>query len=70
MKTKAAVLWGAHQDWQVEEVELGDPVAAEVQVQLAASGLCHSDEHVRVGDIPMVEPGAFPSSAATRAPVS
>ena len=60
MKTKAAVLWGAHQDWQVEEVELGDPVAAEVQVQLAASGLCHSDEHVRVGDIPMVEPGAFP----------
>ena len=60
MKTKAAVLWGADQDWQVEEVELGDPVAAEVQVQLAASGLCHSDEHVRVGDIPMVEPGAFP----------
>jgi len=60
VKTKAAVLWGADQDWQVEEVELGDPVAAEVQVQLAASGLCHSDEHVRVGDIPMVEPGAFP----------
>ncbi|KQP65276.1 NDMA-dependent alcohol dehydrogenase [Nocardioides sp. Leaf285] len=60
MKTKAAVLWGADQDWQVEEVELGEPVANEVQVQLAASGLCHSDEHVRVGDIPMVEPGAFP----------
>ncbi len=60
MKTKAAVLWGANQDWQVEEVEMGDPVAGEVQVQLAASGLCHSDEHVRVGDIPMVEPGAFP----------
>jgi len=60
MKTKAAVLWGPHQDWQIEEVELGDPVAGEVQVQLAASGLCHSDEHVRVGDLPMVEPGAFP----------
>jgi S-(hydroxymethyl)glutathione dehydrogenase/alcohol dehydrogenase len=60
VKTKAAVLWGANQDWQVEEVELGDPVAAEVQVQLAASGLCHSDEHVRLGDIPMVAPGAFP----------
>ena len=60
MKTKAAVRWGAEQDWQVEEVELGDPVAGEVQVQLAASGLCHSDEHVRLGDIPMVEPGAFP----------
>ena len=60
MKTKAAVLWGAHEDWQIEEVELGDPVAGEVQVRLAASGLCHSDEHVRVGDMPMVEPGAFP----------
>ena len=60
MKTKAAVLWGPHEDWKIEEVELGDPVAGEVQVRLAASGLCHSDEHVRVGDLPMVEPGAFP----------
>jgi S-(hydroxymethyl)glutathione dehydrogenase/alcohol dehydrogenase len=60
VKTKAAVLWGANQDWQIEEVELGDPVSSEVQVRLAASGLCHSDEHVRVGDFPMVEPGAFP----------
>ena len=60
MRTKAAVLWGAHQDWQVEEVELGDPVASEVQVRLAASGLCHSDEHARVGDLPMVPPGDFP----------
>ena len=60
MKTKAAVLWGANEDWSVEEVELGDPVASEVQVRLAASGLCHSDEHNRIGDIPMVPPGAFP----------
>jgi S-(hydroxymethyl)glutathione dehydrogenase/alcohol dehydrogenase len=60
VKTKAAVLWGANEDWSVEEVELGDPVASEVQVRLAASGLCHSDEHNRIGDIPMVPPGAFP----------
>lgn len=60
MKTKAAVLWGVHQDYVVEEIDLGDPVAGEVQVRLAASGLCHSDEHVRTGDLPMVEPGAFP----------
>ena len=53
MKTKAAVLWGQDQDWQIEEVELGDPVAGEVQVRLAASGLCHSDEHVRTGDTPL-----------------
>jgi S-(hydroxymethyl)glutathione dehydrogenase/alcohol dehydrogenase len=60
MKTKAAVLWGPNQDWQVEEVELGDPVDHEVQVRLSASGLCHSDEHARVGDLPMVEPGDWP----------
>lgn len=60
MKTKAAVLWGLNEDWKIEEVELGDPVAGEVQVRLAASGLCHSDEHVRVGDIQMVEPGGWP----------
>jgi S-(hydroxymethyl)glutathione dehydrogenase/alcohol dehydrogenase len=50
LKTKAAVLWGVGQDYQIEEIELGDPVAGEVQVRLAASGLCHSDEHVRTGD--------------------
>jgi len=60
MKTKAAVLWGANQDWQIEEVELGDPVAGEVQVRLAASGLCHSDEHVHIGDMPLFPPGGFP----------
>ncbi len=50
MKTKGAVLWGVNEDWQVEEIEVGDPVAGEVQVRLAASGMCHSDEHVRTGD--------------------
>jgi S-(hydroxymethyl)glutathione dehydrogenase/alcohol dehydrogenase len=60
VKTKGAVLWGVNEDWQIEEIELGDPVAGEVQVQLAGSGLCHSDEHVRIGDIPFVEPGGFP----------
>jgi S-(hydroxymethyl)glutathione dehydrogenase/alcohol dehydrogenase len=52
MKTKAAVLWGLNEPWSVEEIELGDPVAEEVRVKLAASGLCHSDEHIVTGDIP------------------
>ena len=51
MKTKAAVLWGVNEPWSVEEVELGDPVAGEVRVKLAASGLCHSDEHLVTGDM-------------------
>lgn len=52
MKTQAAVLWEIGRDWQIEELELDDPCEGEVLVRLAASGLCHSDEHVRVGDLP------------------
>ncbi len=53
MKTKGAVLWGVKEEWSVEEIELGDPVAGEVQVRLAASGLCHSDEHLVTGATPV-----------------
>ncbi|MBX6390625.1 MAG: NDMA-dependent alcohol dehydrogenase [Frankia sp.] len=53
MKTQAAVLWEYGQDWRIEELELDDPREGEVLVRLAASGMCHSDEHVRVGDLPL-----------------
>ncbi|MDV7243359.1 MULTISPECIES: NDMA-dependent alcohol dehydrogenase [Rhodococcus] len=51
MKTKAALMKGVGKDWEIEEIDLGDPIAGEVQVRLAASGLCHSDHHCRTGDI-------------------
>jgi len=50
MKTKGAILWGLNEPWSVEEIELGDPLEGEVQVELAASGLCHSDYHMVTGD--------------------
>jgi NDMA-dependent alcohol dehydrogenase len=53
MQTQAAVLWEYGRDWEVEEVTLDEPRSGEVLVRLNASGLCHSDEHVRVGDLPM-----------------
>ncbi|MDP5181075.1 NDMA-dependent alcohol dehydrogenase [Blastococcus sp. BMG 814] len=53
MKTKGAVLWGVGEEWSVEEIELGDPREGEVQVQLTASGLCHSDEHLVTGGTPV-----------------
>ena len=56
MKTKAAVLWGPNQKWEVEEVELDGPRHGEVLVKLAASGLCHSDHHLVTGDLPMSFP--------------
>lgn len=56
MKMKAAILWGLDQEWSVEDVELDDPKEGEVMIKLAASGLCHSDEHLATGDIPIPFP--------------
>jgi S-(hydroxymethyl)glutathione dehydrogenase/alcohol dehydrogenase len=56
MKTKAAGIWGPHEKWQVEEVELDPPHAGEVLVKLTASGLCHSDYHLVTGDMPLPYP--------------
>jgi NDMA-dependent alcohol dehydrogenase len=52
MKTTAAVLWGYGEDWSVEEIDLDPPQDGEVLVAFEATGLCHSDEHVRTGDLP------------------
>ena len=52
MKTKAAILWEVGKDWSVEEIELDPPKEGEVLVKLAASGMCHSDEHLVTGDLP------------------
>ncbi|MBV6760720.1 MULTISPECIES: NDMA-dependent alcohol dehydrogenase [Rhodococcus] len=57
MKISGAILHGVGREWTLEEFELGGPVAGEVQVRLAASGLCHSDHHFRTGDLP---PAFFP----------
>ncbi|HEX7442297.1 MAG TPA: NDMA-dependent alcohol dehydrogenase [Acidimicrobiales bacterium] len=51
MKTRAAVLWGLHQEWQIEEIDLDGPRAGEVLVKWEAAGLCHSDEHLVTGDM-------------------
>jgi S-(hydroxymethyl)glutathione dehydrogenase/alcohol dehydrogenase len=51
MKTRGAICWnpGASEGWSVEEIELDPPQADEVRVKLAASGLCHSDDHIDSG---------------------
>lgn len=51
MQTRAAILWEVGADWSVEDIELDDPKPGEVKVKLAASGLCHSDEHLVTGDM-------------------
>ena len=49
MKTRAAVLWEVPGKWQVQEVDLDDPGPTEVLVEMAASGMCHSDDHFAAG---------------------
>ncbi len=56
MRTKAAILWEIGKEWSVEEIELDPPKESEVLVRLAASGLCHSDEHLVTGDLPFELP--------------
>jgi len=57
METHAAILWEESRTaWSVEPIELDPPKAGEVLVRMAASGLCHSDEHFLTGDLP----GALP----------
>ena len=51
MKTRAAVLWEAPGKWQVQEVDLDDPGPTEVLVEMAATGLCHSDDHLVTDDM-------------------
>ncbi len=49
--TRAAIIRTAPGDFEIVELELEDPRQGEVQVKLAASGLCHSDDHLQTGDI-------------------
>src|SRR5580698_11205710 len=51
MQTEAAILWELNSDWSVEPIELDPPKEGEVLVKLAASGMCHSDEHLVTGDL-------------------
>ena len=52
MKTKAAILRAPQTDWEVVELELDPPRENEVLIRFVAAGLCHSDEHMRTGDMP------------------
>jgi alcohol dehydrogenase (nicotinoprotein) len=51
MKTTAAVLWELGRPWEIEELDLDGPSEGEVLIRYTHAGLCHSDEHLRHGDI-------------------
>jgi NDMA-dependent alcohol dehydrogenase len=51
MKSRAAILREAPGKWEVHTVELDPPREHEVMIRIAATGLCHSDDHFTTGDI-------------------
>ena len=51
MKTRAVVCSGLNEPWKTEEIEIDPPANREVRVKMVYSGMCHSDEHLRTGDI-------------------
>ncbi|BBZ59261.1 Zn-dependent alcohol dehydrogenase [Mycolicibacterium monacense] len=53
MQTQAAVLWERNTPWSIETIDLDPPKATEVLVELHASGMCHSDDHLVTGDMPI-----------------
>lgn len=54
--THAAVINAVGQPWSIETIALDDPHAGDVLVKTAYAGLCHSDEHVVTGDVPLPLP--------------
>jgi S-(hydroxymethyl)glutathione dehydrogenase/alcohol dehydrogenase len=51
MKVRAALATGLNEPWTTETIEIDEPHAHEVKVKMAFAGMCHSDEHSRVGDM-------------------
>jgi NDMA-dependent alcohol dehydrogenase len=51
MKSRAAILHGIGGPWSVEDFDLDPPRAGEALVEMAAAGLCHSDDHILKGDM-------------------
>jgi NDMA-dependent alcohol dehydrogenase len=49
--TRAVVCSGLHEPWKTEEVDIDPPGTREVRVTMVYAGMCHSDEHLRSGDI-------------------
>jgi Zn-dependent alcohol dehydrogenase len=51
-----AVLRELGSDFEITEMDLDPPKTGEVLMRWVAAGLCHSDEHLQTGDIPVRYP--------------
>lgn len=53
MQTRGAVIRSAPGKFEIMDIELEDPRQNELQIKMVASGLCHSDDHLATGDLPV-----------------
>jgi S-(hydroxymethyl)glutathione dehydrogenase/alcohol dehydrogenase len=53
VKSRAALARGAPGKWEIAQIDVADPGPVEIQVKMAAAGLCHSDDHITTGDLPL-----------------
>ncbi|MGO1769019.1 MAG: NDMA-dependent alcohol dehydrogenase [Microbacterium sp.] len=56
MTVRAAVLREQPGSWRIEDLELSGPQRGEMLVELVATGLCHSDDHMAQNDTPLPLP--------------
>ena len=66
---RAAVCTGLNEPWKTEELEVDPPANREIRVKMVYSGMCHSDEHLRTGDISAPPEGRWTTGHLHRRPV-
>lgn len=59
MKVTAALVEEVHGPFVVRELELDEPGPGEALVRVVATGICHTDEITRHGDLPMPYPAVL-----------
>lgn len=53
MRTRGAIIRQAPGKYEVTDLEVDDPRQGELRVRMVASGMCHSDDHIATGDLPV-----------------
>jgi len=53
MHTKGAVVRKAPGSYETVDLLVDDPRPGEVRVEMRAAGLCHTDDHIATGDLPL-----------------
>lgn len=51
--TRGAIIREPGQPWEIADIEFDDPQQGEIAIKMTASGMCHSDDHLATGDIPV-----------------